>query len=63
MPAKMPEKRGALEARATPRHSGSATRKTTVPASRSRDAVFKERVLIGFASVEDVDDGGEFAMD
>src|SRR4051812_6662827 len=31
MPAKMPEKSGAPDARATPRHSGNATRKTTVP--------------------------------
>jgi hypothetical protein len=35
MPATMPENSGALEARAMPRHSGSATRKTTRPAGKS----------------------------
>jgi len=35
MPARMPEKSGAFDASATPRQSGSATRKTTRPAVRS----------------------------
>jgi hypothetical protein len=35
MPAIIPEKRGAPEARATPKHNGRATRKTTTPAGKS----------------------------
>jgi hypothetical protein len=34
-PAMIPEKRGAPEARAMPRQSGNATKKTTTPAGRS----------------------------
>lgn len=38
-PASTPESNGALEAKATPRHKGRATRKTTSPAMRSRVGV------------------------
>ncbi len=35
IPAMMPAKRGAPDARAIPKHKGSATKKTTNPAGRS----------------------------
>jgi hypothetical protein len=35
IPERMPENRGALEARAMPRHRGRATRNTTNPEERS----------------------------
>ena len=37
IPATTPETNGALDASATPRHNGSATKVTTRPAARSRD--------------------------
>jgi hypothetical protein len=46
MPATKPEISGAPEASATPRHNGSATRKTTSPAVISRGKVAGEN---GFA--------------
>ena len=52
MPAIIPEKSGAPEARAIPRHSGSATKNTTILAGKSLlislnmfpDSIFKSSV-------------------
>jgi hypothetical protein len=49
-PAIMPAKSGALEARATPRHRGRATRKTTIDAGISaaalRNNLFMETMVL-----------------
>jgi len=55
MPATRPENNGALDARATPRHSGRATKNTTTPAIRSRitvvanDSEGGEAVMVRFS--------------
>jgi hypothetical protein len=55
MPANTPDTNGAPEANATPKHNGSATRKTTKPAVRSRgsetDNGAFEFGMLGFSDV------------
>jgi hypothetical protein len=41
-PAMIPEKRGAPDANATPKHNGSATRNTTIPDGRSLFQLFNK---------------------
>jgi hypothetical protein len=49
IPAKSPEAKGAFEARATPRHKGRATRKTTNPEIKSSRIDWTEaRELVSF---------------
>src|SRR5690606_21531585 len=44
IPASTPENKGALEARAMPRHNGRATRMTTTPERRSAGSVERREV-------------------
>src|SRR5262249_15050691 len=46
IPATTPESNGALDASATPRHNGSATRDTIRPAARSRDTITGEGSIV-----------------
>jgi hypothetical protein len=46
MPATNPENKGAFEAKAMPRHKGSATRETTKPALRSRGTLDKAKLFL-----------------
>ena len=47
MPAIRPEKSGAPEASEIPKHSGNATRATTVPAAKSWEPTFFQLLCIG----------------
>ena len=55
MPAKSPEKSGAPEASATPKHNGNATKNTTTPATMSRGAFCRK---VGTDGAADESDGG-----
>jgi hypothetical protein len=59
-PAIMPAKSGALEARATPRHRGRATRKTTIDAGISaaalRNNLFMETIVLNNKTPEEDQD-------
>ena len=46
IPASNPENSGALDANATPKHRGNATRNTTNPAVRSRGRVVADNILV-----------------
>jgi hypothetical protein len=59
IPAMIPERSGAPEASAMPRHKGSATRKTTNPEGRSREAVAKESHAPGVVRVLEGDSMGK----
>jgi hypothetical protein len=53
IPANSPENKGALDANATPKHSGNATKNTTIPEIMSKengDGLFRKKSTMPFRS-------------